>query len=449
MFIDMVHSKIKIINYLVEIAHSKSIKKKLLYTLIWLVIYRFLVIIPVPFVDIDLLREAVNTTTWWLEFFAMLLWWTLEQFSIIAVWLIPFINASIIMQLLTAVVPKLEELQEEGEVWQMQIQKYTRWLTLPLAFLQSIWMIYFINSILWGNVIDTSNITIVLLSAFVMTVWTILLMWIWETITEKGISNGISLLIFSSIVAGMTSKIYTYISAAWSDILGVILFMLFIVLALIILSILLIRTRKEIPVVYARQWKVEETAVLPIPLNPVWMIPIIFAIAFVSFPYLLSQIFKNSVWVNNALVQSFVNFIEQNLNIYSTTPPLLAIIIYFILIVAFTYFYTFIVFNPEKIADNIQKRWWFIPWIRPGEETANYLNKLLLRLCFLGWIWLGIIGIYTYVLWYIPLISQYISQVWSIPVVVSGAGIIIIVWVVQEIINKLNAELAMERYDRI
>ena len=117
--------------------------------------------------------------------------------------------------------------------------------------------------------------------------------------------------------------------------------------------------------------------------------------------------------------------------------------------VCFTYFYTFIVFNPEKIADTIQKRWWFIPWIRPGEETAKYLNKLLLRLCFLGWIWLAIIGVYTYVLGYIPLISQYVSQVGSIPVVVSGAGIIIIVGVVQEIINKLNAELAMERYDRI
>ncbi len=442
-------SSIKIFNYLKEIWYSTSIKQKLLFTFLWLLIYRFLVVIPVPFVDIQALRNAVNMDMWWLEYFAMLLWWTLEQFSIIAVGLIPFINASIIMQLLTAVVPKLEELQEEGEVGYMQIQKYTRWLTLPLAFMQSIWMVYFINAMLWGQVIDTSNITIVLLSAFVMTVWTILLMWIWELITEKGISNGISLIIFSSIVAWMTSKIYTYISSAWADILWVLIFMLSIVLVLIILSILLIRTRKEIPVVYARQWKVEETAVLPIPLNPVWMIPIIFAIAFVSFPYLLSQIFKHSTFWTNPMIQGFINFVEQNLNIYTTTPPILAIVIYFVLIVLFTYFYTFIVFNPDKIADNIQKRGGFIPGIRPWEETATYLNSILMKLCFLWWIWLAIIGVYTYVIAYIPLISNYISQIGSIPVVVSGAGIIIIVWVVQEIINKLNAELAMERYDRI
>jgi len=440
----------KIFNYLKEIRYSTSIKQKLLFTLAGLAIYRFLVTVPVPFADIEKLFWSINLQwTWGLEYFAMLLGWTLEKFSIIAVWLIPFINASIIMQLLTAVVPKLEELQEQGEIWYMQIQRYTRWLTLPLAFLQSIWMVFFINAVL-GNVIDTSKVSIVLLSAFVMTVWTIMLMWLWELITEKWISNGISLIIFSSIVAWMTSKIYSYISAAGSNIVGVLIFMILIVIGLIVLSILLIRTRKEIPIIYTRQWKVEETAVLPIPLNPVGMIPIIFAIAFISFPYLVAQILKRTaLYDTNAVIQSVVNFIEKYLNIYDPMPSIVAIVLYFVLIVLFTYFYTFIVFNPEKIAENIQKRWGFIPWIRPWEETAKYLNDILMKLCFLGWIGLWIIWIYTYVIGYIPLISNYIAQIWTVPVVVSWAGIIIIVGVVQEIINKLNAELAMERYDRI
>jgi len=193
------------------------------------------------------------------------------------------------MQLLTAVLPQLEELQEQGEVGQMKIQQYTRWLTVPFAFLQGIGMVYFIHS-LAPNVIDTSLAT-VLLGAFVMMVGSILLMRLGETITEKGISNGISLIIFASIVAGIMTKLFAYILGANSEELKkVIGFVLLVVVVLIVLSILLVKTVKEIPIVYARAGKIEETAVLPIPLNPVGMIPIIFAMAFLSFPYLIATL---------------------------------------------------------------------------------------------------------------------------------------------------------------
>ncbi len=437
----------KIFNYFSEIWQSSSILKKLLFMVIILAIYRLLVFIPVPFVDIDAFYTATIDNTGWLEFFAMLMWWTLEQFSIIAVWLIPFINASIIMQLLTAVVPKLEELKEQWDQWTMKIQQYTRYLTLPLAFLQAFWMIFFINSVLWWNVIDTS-INTLLLAAFVMTVWTMFLVWLWELITEKWLANGISLLIFSSIVAWMTSQIYWYLWESWVNMWWIVLFMLSIVLVLVILAVLLIRTKKEIPIVYARQWQVEDTATLPIPLNPVWMIPIIFAIAFITFPYLLSQIVTR-YWSQSEFVTNMSNWISTHLNIYTEQPWVIAIVVYFILIVLFTFFYTIIIFNPERMADNIQKRWWFIPGIRPGEETSKYINQTLYHLCFWWWIGLWVIGIYTYVLSYIPFIQQAAQTLWSIPVVVSGAWIIIIVWVVQDIINKLNAQLAMEKYDKI
>jgi preprotein translocase subunit SecY len=260
----------------------------------------------------------------------------------------------------------------------MQIQRYIRLLTVPLAFLQAIGMTYFINFVFGGNLIDTT-LSNILLTAFVMTVGTVLLMWIGELITEKGISNGISLIIFASIVAGIVGKLWSYILGAGSQIIPVLLFIIFIVLSLIILSILLIKTVKEIPIVYARHGKIEETAVLPIPLNPVGMIPIIFAMAFVSFPYMIAQFVLKA---NIESLKPIAEWISQNLNLYSQSPSPLAIFIYFVLIVLFTYFYTYIVFSPEKIAESIQKRGGYIPGIRPGEETAKYLSKVLAHLCF-------------------------------------------------------------------
>jgi preprotein translocase subunit SecY len=214
-------------------------------------------------------------------------------------------------------------------------------------------------------------------------VGSILLVWLGEMITEKGLSNGISILIFASIVAGITSQTYTYIGASGSDLLGTVMFMLFIVLVLVILSVLLIKTRKEVPIVYARQGNVEETASLPIPLNPVGMIPIIFAVAFVTFPYLVGQIVINT-GSQNVYVQQVARWIEVNFNIYTQQPSRIVILSYFVLIVIFTFFYAMITFNPEKIADNVQKRGGFIPGIRPGEETAKYLNGILMHLCFWG-----------------------------------------------------------------
>jgi len=432
--------------YMRDMLTNKSIRTKILYTLVFLALYRFLVFIPVPFANIS---QVLNATSWnWggLEYFAMLLWGTLEQFSIIAVWLIPYINASIILQLLTAVVPKLEELQEQWEQGTQKIQQITRRLSFPLAFLQSIGMVFFINYLLWWWVISTDPVTL-LLSAFVLSVGTILLLWIWELITEKGISNGISLLIFASIVAGVTSSIYTYISAAGGDLLWTVIFMVAIVLVLVVLSVLLIKTTKEIPVVYSRQGSNQETATLPIPLNPVGMIPIIFAVAFATFPYLISQLVTN-LGSQSAQVTSMAEWIEQNFNIYTEQPGWIIIIVYFLLIVAFTFFYATITFNPEKMADNIQKRGWFVPGIRPWEDTARYFSKVLNHLCLRWGMWLWLIGIYSYILSYIPFIADAARSLGSIPVVVQGAWVIIIVWVVQELINKINSELLMEKYDQ-
>lgn len=205
---------------------------------------------------------------------------------------------------------------------------------------------------------------------------------------------------------------------------------------------------KEIPIVYAKQGKVQETSTLPIPLNPVGMIPIIFAIAFVTFPYLLSRLVVQFQPMN-ANLMGVANWIEANLNIYSQQPALIAIVFYFALIVVFTFFYTMIVFSPERIADTVQKRGGFIPGIRPGDETAKYINKILMHLCLWGGAGLAAIGVYSYVLNYIPFIQDIVLALGSLPIVITGSGVIIIVWVVQDIVNKVSSELLTSKYDSI
>jgi len=440
----------KVFRKLREIRESKNVKKKILITIWLLFLYRILVAVPVPFVNIDQLMSAtINAGQSGLWYFVMLLWWSLENFSLIAAGLSPFINASIIMQLMWSVIPKLEELTEQWEVWQMKIQQYTRYLTLPLAFLQGIWMVFYINHLLntWWQPVITTSFSTVVLAGFAMMVGSVLLMWIGELITEKWISNWISILIFASIVSGISQSIYTNISST-DNVFWIIVFMLVLVLGLILLSIFILKSVKEIPVIYSKKWKVEQSSILPLPMNPVGMIPIIFAVAFVSFPYLISN-FMMQIHPGNPKIESIATWISSNLNIYTQQPWPLAIVLYFVLIVAFTFFYTLIVFSPDKIADNIQKRGGFIRWIRPGKETSKYINSILMHLCLWWWAGLSLIWIYSYIINYIPFIQTIVQSLGSLPVVVTWSGVIIMVGVVQDITNKVNSELLMQKYDKM
>ena len=217
--------------------------KKIWFTLGILAIYRLLIYIPVPFVDVSSILNS-SLDAWaagGFGYLVMLMWGALENFAIIAIWVSPYITASIILQLLSSVLPSLEELTEQWEVGQNKINQYTRLLTVPMAFLQWIWMTYLMNSMLWGNAVSTDFGT-VLLVAFILTVGAVWLMWLWELITEKWISNGISLLIFASIVSWIFQKWYN--SLSWSNWFYVLLFMLAIVLVLILLSIFILKSTK-------------------------------------------------------------------------------------------------------------------------------------------------------------------------------------------------------------
>ena len=430
-----------------EIVTNKTIMKKVYFTLWILAIYRLLIFIPVPFVDISsLMNQTIDSgAASGFGYLVMLMWGALENFAIIAIWVSPYITASIILQLLTSVVPSLEELTEQWEVGQNKINQYTRLLTVPMAFLQWIWMTFLMNSMLGWHAVST-DVTTVLLVAFVLTVWGIGLMWLGELITEKWVSNGISLLIFASIVSGIFQKWYNSL-AAWTNWVYVLLFMVAIVLVLIMLSIYILKSTKEIPVIYTRSGKVQQSSILPIPMNPVWMVPIIFAMAFVSFPYLCFQLLHNFMPMNEK-VAAISNWIELHLNIYSSQPGWLAILCYVILIVAFTFLYAMITFSPDRIADNIQKRWGYVPWIRPWKATAKYVNWVLMHLCLWWGIGLAVIACYTYIINWIPFLQNIATAVGGLPAVVTGSGIIIIVWVVQELINKISTDMVMKRYEK-
>ena len=430
-----------------EIVDNKTLMKKLYRTIGILALYRLLVFIPVPFVNLDVLMSGTLEAgaAGGFGYLIMLMGGALSNFAIIAIGVSPYITSSIILQLLSSVVPHLEQLTEQGEVGQARINQYTRYLTFPMAFLQGIGMVYIMNSMLGGGAIDTS-IGIVLLTAFILSIGSMLLVRLGEMITEKGVTNGISMLIFASIVAGITQSTYTSLSAG-SSLLGVLLFMLVIVLVLILFSIFILKSTKEIPVIYARSGKVQQSSILPIPLNPVGMIPIIFAMAFVSFPYLLSQLITQFQPANMKLV-ALANWIQLNLNIYSQNPGWVAVILYVVFIVAFTFLYALITFSPDRISDNIQKRGGFIPGIRPGKATAKYINGVLMHLCLWGGVGLAVIAIYTYMLNWIPRLTSIAQSVGGMPIVVAGSGIIIIVGVVQDILNKVDTELVMAKYEK-
>ncbi len=427
--------------YLKQIWNSKDLRYKILFTLAIIVLYRFIAHITVPGANIEALK-AVSDRNQLLEMFSLLTGGSTENFSIVLMGISPYINASIIMQLLTVIIPKLESLSKEGESGRRKINSYTRWLTFPLAFLQSYGMIVLLNS--QSNVPIISDITdptVVLPIMLTVTAGTILLVWLGEQITEKGIGNGISLLIFASIISSVPQMVGKGLFLAQSDESKLIPFIAVVLITIILVTIVILvnEATRRVPITYAGRGirAKSDQAFLPIRINQAGMIPIIFAVALVSFPGVLGQFFVNakSIWLQN--VGSYMTIIFEP----STTPYM---VMYFLLVVAFTYFYVSITFNPQQIAENIQKRGGYVPGIRPGSQTTEYISKISSRLTLFGALFLASIAIS-------PIMIQFLFQtsgIGSVPLLISGAGIIIIVGVVLELIRQVNAQLVMHDYKK-
>ena len=428
-------------DYFKQIWNSKDLRNKILFTVAILVIYRFIAHITVPGANIAGL-QALSEKNSLLQVFSLLTGGSTENFSIVLMGISPYINASIIIQLLTVVIPKLENLSKEGESGRQKINSFTRWLTLPLAFVQSYGMILLLNTQAQIPIIsDISNPAIVLPIMLTITAGTVLLVWLGEQITEKGIGNGISLLIFASIISSVPAMIGQGLYAASTDESRLIPFIAIILVTIILITIVVLVNEgaRRIPITYAGRGvrARSDQAFLPIRINQAGMIPIIFAVAMVSFPGILGQFFVNatSPWVQS-MGQTMTDLFQPNTWGYMG--------MYFLLVIAFTYFYVSITFNPEQIAENIQKRGGYIPGVRPGQQTTDYLGKISNKLTLFGALFLAFIAIS-------PMLIQFIFRstgVGSIPLLISGAGIIIIVGVVLELIRQINSLLVMHDYKK-
>jgi preprotein translocase subunit SecY len=409
---------------------NKSIRKKIVATLVLVLVYKLLSIIPVPGVNTQGL-SAIMEGQKGLSFFSALMWWGLSNFSIILMGLSPYINAVIIIQLVGIIVPKIGDLQKEWEAGQKKITKITRWLTLPLAFVQSYGMIILLNTLAQGSIIDTSNIQVLLMAMIIITTWTLFLMWLWEVMTEVWIWNGISIIITAWVLAGTPGVIMSYISAGNYP-----LFIGLLIATLVIIYIIVKFTEwnRRIPIIYTNTGR-EEKSYFPIRVNQAGMIPIIFAVSLVTFPAIIGQILSSSTGETSSAIWKFL------LEYFSmANPSWFFIAVYFLLVLGFSFFYVSITFNTEQVAESIQKRGWYIPGIRPGNDTSDYLTKVSSHLNLFGGWFLALIAVLPYIMWKI---------MWqSVDFIVSAAGLIIIVSVILDVVRKVDAELKMFDYSK-
>ena len=414
-----------------SVFENKDIRKKIIATLLLVLVYKVLSVIPVYWVDTTKLA-AIMEANKGLSFFSALMWGWLSNFSVILMWLSPYINAMIIIQLLGVIVPKIGDLQKEGEAGQRKITKYTRWLTLPLAFVQSYWMIVLMNTLASGTIIDISNTQTVLMAMTIITAWTIFLMWLGEFMTEKGIGNGISVIITAWVLSAVPGSIMGHISGGDYS-----LFAWLILATLIIIYIIIKFTEgnRRIPLIYTRTGR-EEKSYFPIRINQAGMIPIIFAVSLVTFPAIIGQILT---WDGSgATATSIWNFLLTYFSM--SNPSWYFIAIYFLLVLGFSFFYVSITFNTENIAESIQKRGGYIPGIRPGSDTADYLTKVSDHLNLFGGWFLALIAVLPYIM------SKFMGQ--SVDFIISAAWLIIIVSVILDIVRKTDAEMKMQDYSK-
>ncbi|WP_210367483.1 preprotein translocase subunit SecY [Bacillus sp. REN3] len=414
-----------------------EIRNKILFTLLMLIVFRLGTFIPVPSVNADILRAQDDMSV-----FGVLNTFgggALQNFSIFAMGIMPYITASIIIQLLQMdVVPKFTEWSKQGEVGRRKLAQFTRYFTIVLGFIQALGMSYGFNNMAGGLLIQNAGIGTYLLIATVLTAGTAFLMWLGEQITAKGVGNGISIIIFAGIVAGLPTMVNQIYAQKFED-AGEALFLQIITVLLILLAIIAIivgviyiqQATRKIPIQYAKRMSVGNNPVggqnthLPLKVNAAGVIPVIFAISFIVTPPTIAQFFGTNdvtLWIQKT---------------FDYTQPI-GMIVYVALIIAFTYFYAFIQVNPEQVAENLKKQGGYVPGIRPGKNTQEYLTRVLYRLTFVGAIFLAVISV----------LPVFFIQFAGLPqtVQIGGTSLLIVVGVALETMKQLEAQLVKRHY---
>jgi len=422
---------------LTNIFRVGDLRRKVLFTLMMLVVFRIGSFIPVPNVNVELFKQNTNNLLGLLNTFSG---GALANFSIFAMGIMPYITASIIMQLLSMdVVPKLAQWAREGEVGRRKIATVTRYATVVLGLIQSIGMTIGFNNMAPGLLTDTSFGSYALI-ALTLTAGTALLMWMGEQITEKGIGNGISIIIVAGIVANIPGGIGTIYASQFTDpsqnlffsILKVVIIAL--VILLIIVGVIFMQQGvRKIPVQYAkrvvgRRMYGGQSTHIPLKINSAGVIPVIFAISLVMFPSTIAQF-----WVD-ASGEGVANWIYRN---FQVSEPL-GMTLYAILIIGFTYFYTFVQINPVQMAENMKKNGGYIPGIRPGKNTEVYITRTLNRLTLAGSLFLMLISILPF----------FFSSLAKLPqsIYIGGTSLLIVVGVSLDTMKQIESQLIKRHY---
>ena len=412
----------------------KEVRNGLLFVFAMLVIFRVTANIPLPGIDLVALKRFfdANQVLGLLNLFSG---GTIRNFSVVALGVAPYITASIIFQLLGMIFPSIEEIQKDGEQGQRRINQWSRYLTVPLAFIQGFSLLALLRQSQTTILTTDSPLHIAMLLC-VLTAGTMFLMWIGELISEKKVGNGISLIIFAGIVAGLPDTAAQFLSTYDSSQFFTIVIYAGVALLTVAGVVFVSEGQRNIPVQYARQSNGQSSSVggvassLPLRVNMTGVIPIIFAVSLLLLPSVVAQFFTQarSPWLAQAATWVLVTL--QNQVVYGT--------LYFFLVVIFTYFYTTIVFQPERIAENMQKSGGFVPGIRPGKPTAEYLMNVINRITLGGALFLGAIAV-------LPLLAQGFTG--TSVLAIGGTSILIVVSVIIESIKQVQAQLTMREYD--
>lgn len=408
--------------------NQKELRRKILFTLLVIILFRFLAHIPLPGVDRSALRQLFSSNAL-LGLLSAFSGGTMENFSVVSLGLGPYINASIIFQILTFGFPKLKELAQEGEYGQAKINQYTRFLTLPLAILQGYGFYFLLRQ--QGIVTPLEPLTLVAL-LLALAAGSILLMWLGELVSERGIGNGISLLIFVGIAAGYPLSLAQTFTTLTGGQAGNLLLFLLLLLVLFAGVVMINEAVRRVPIQYAvRGPRATVQSFLPLRLNQAGVIPIIFAVSLVLIPptvarYLIGIGNPAVVRVANEVIQLF----SPNSFFYNG--------FYFLLVFLFTFFYTAVVFNTKDLAENLQKRGGFVPGVRPGLATKDFLDRIITRVTFFGGIFLGLVAI-------LPSVGATLTGVTTFTL--GGTGILIVVSVVLETLRQIEGELSVREYE--
>lgn len=411
-----------------QVVKGGDLRTKLLFTLGMFMVFRLGVHIPVPGINAEVFAKLLNNQLF--GFYDIISGGAFKRFSIFAMSITPYINASIIMQLLTVVIPKLEQLQKEGEEGRKKITQYIRYGTVILGLIQAVGMSIAIGR--YPGILENPGIGSYITIAVSLTAGTALLMWIGEMITEKGIGNGISLIIFAGIVARIPSGLHGIGELFAAGTIGIFNIISFVIIALVVIAALVAvnEGQRRIPVQYAkrvvgRRVYGGQSTFLPLRVNMGGVIPIIFGMSIMMFPATIAS------WFPGSPVTSFINtYFHFGTPLYN--------VLYGLLIFFFTYFYVAIIFNPSDVAENIKKYGGFIPGIRPGRPTADYIDRVLSRLTFAGGLFLAFIAI-------LPNFVINITGITSL--YFGGTALLIVVGVALDTMKQMEAYLLLRSYE--